>query len=155
MTRTIDKLIIHCADTPNGESKWDASDIDFWHQLRDMKRDPAWVKDNAPELKHIGYHGVILIDGTFVPCRSVDEKGAHCAGANSHSIGWCLIGRDAFTPAQWETLKAKTEELLREHSGLAVFGHRDLNASKTCPGFDVGAWLDRGMEPLDDHIILT
>lgn len=35
-----------------------------------------------------------------------------------------------------------------------ICGHRDTGANKTCPGFDVGAWLAGGLQPLADHLLV-
>lgn len=63
---------------------------------------------------------------------------------------------------------ARAVEIFADH-GVRIVGHRDLSPDrdgdgvvepqewlKTCPGFDVSAWLARGMEPepgrvLDEH----
>lgn len=37
-------------------------------------------------------------------------------------------------------------------AGIRVCGHRDLNPAKTCPNFDVSAWLDSGMTPLAGQV---
>lgn len=84
-----------------------------------------------------------------------------------------------FTAAQWGSLasvvlwqsKVHAIQLMvppRRNGNLlagGVCGHRDVSPDanhngvitpnewlKTCPGFDVGAWLDRGMRPLPAHV---
>lgn len=73
-------------------------------------------------------------------------------------------------PATWLPIPSPAEAVSFFHShGIRVCGHRDLSPDKdgdgvvephewlkTCPSFDVAAWLERGMEPLthevlDDH----
>lgn len=150
----IDTLVIHCADTPNGKP-WTADDIDFWHQVRGFGRSAQACEAFQPNLPHIGYHKVIEIDGRVVRGRSFDEVGAHAEGLNQTSLGYCLIGRDQFSRIQWHVLRSEVEELLRAMPGLKVIGHRDHDPDRICPGFDVGTWLSRGMEPLAKHLLTT
>lgn len=55
---------------------------------------------------------------------------------------------------------------LARRMGVTICGHRDLSPDldgdgtvepsewlKTCPGFDVGTWLARGMNPLPVHVL--
>jgi len=123
--RTIDKIIIHCADTPNGRETH-ASDIDRWHKER------GW--------RCIGYHFVVCLDGSVELGRPVDEVGAHCYGQNRHSIGICMIGDDQFTQAQWDALHRLLADLGLRYADATVHGHREFS-SKTCPNFDVSVWL--------------
>lgn len=117
--------------------------------------------------------------GTVVTGRHVDETGAHALGFNRRSIGICLIGTDAFTAEQWDSLAhLVTAEIARctfnpgpgdrrggisrssalviaEKNDIQVVGHRDLpDVHKTCPGFAVADWLAGGMAPLAGHIQL-
>jgi len=124
--RTINKIILHCADTPNGKD-FHASDIDRWHKER------GW--------RCIGYHFVITLDGSIESGRPVDEIGAHCKGHNHDSIGICLIGDALFTTLQWQALQALLKELEAKHPHAAVYGHNEFNSHKTCPNFDVPQWI--------------
>ena len=164
----IDEIIIHCADVPNGRETT-AADIDRWHGERQppFHRDPRALTGEGPwagrgphaaGLRHIGYHYVIRVNGVVEVGRRLTETGAHCRGRNLRSIGVCLAGRDRFTLAQWEALRGLVNATQRDREAdhlprLAVFGHRDFNAHKTCPGFDVAAWLDNGLAPLAGHIL--
>ena len=148
--------------------------IDRWHFERGFQRHAGPLAAFNPHLQSIGYHYVVDIDGQVWTGRSLEEPGAHVAGHNLRSIGICLVGgiepNDArYTLAQWRSLA----ELVRAlYAGLpathpvSVKGHRDLSPDangdgvidrrdwlKTCPGFDVAAWLLAGMKPLQGHLI--
>lgn len=120
--------------------KVDASIIRKWH-----------VEENG--WRDIGYHFIILRDGTIQEGRPVDQVGAHCRGLNAHSIGICLVGGvDAdnnaefnFTPDQARELRSLIEKLQSqiEHH-VAVSGHRDHDSGKACPCFDVKRWFSTG-----------
>jgi hypothetical protein len=146
------KVIVHCADTPNGKV-FTVEDIDGWHfNERRFKRSAAARAEGQPELKGIGYHYVIYVDGSVHQGRNENEVGAHCQGANTGSIGVCLIGKDKFTQEQWDTLK-----VLVETKGLPVFGHYQFDSAKaqgkTCPNFEVQTWVVDGHEPTPGHIL--
>lgn len=159
----INLLVIHCAAVPNGRET-SALDIDLWHQQAGFKRsfdarlgEGKWLKKKyatqQPELRSIGYHTVITLDGNQVPGRSLEETGAHAAGHNSNSIGICLVGTDKFTPEQWESLRSVVRGYQTLIPNLEIIGHRDVNPGKTCPGFSVHEWLDNDMLPLADHVL--
>jgi N-acetylmuramoyl-L-alanine amidase len=145
------------------------------HKARGFKRDSQAVRSFNPELKHIGYHYVIEVDGTIRPGRGIEEVGAHVQGSNSKSIGICLIGTDKFTDAQWTALRTLVIGIAAEISGrdimhvesamkayegmgISIKGHRDyspdLNGDgqitrnewiKVCPGFSVADWIKKSM----------
>lgn len=75
--RYINEIIIHCSDTKEGLD-FNANDIDRWHKQKGWKR--------------IGYHYVILLNGTIEQGRELEAVGAHTKGHNAHSIGICYIG---------------------------------------------------------------
>lgn len=139
--------------------------IDAWHRARGFKRDPAVLKRMNPRLTAIGYHFVIYTNGVIVTGRHTDEVGAHCQGFNAKSIGICLIGTDAFTPAQWDSLAYLSGSIAKHYPQTAWRGHRDMSPDqnkngivepfewlKTCPGFDVSKWLGGGKKPLVGHV---
>lgn len=159
-------------------SKTAASVIDAWHAERGFARRHPNAAHWNPELKHIGYHFVISCDGSFQTGRSEEEPGAHAQGYNANSLGICLTGTDKFTQAQFVRLAELLTWLGKEHGiplqppvmrgGVlvdGVCGHRDLSPDKnrngrvepfewlkTCPGFDVAAYLARGMQPLPEDL---
>lgn len=178
MKRLIKDIVIHCSATPNGKDIR-ARHIDEMHRQRNFKRDSQARRNFNPELPSIGYHFVITVDGYIETGRGIEEIGAHVQGSNAKSIGICLIGTDKYTPAQWEGLRtclinlstiiqgvphANVEGALNAYKdmGISIKGHRDyspdLNGDgkitrnewiKTCPGFDVSAWVKGGMKAIE------
>lgn len=126
--RNIDKIILHCAATPEGRH-FDVKDIDAWHKQK------GW--------SGVGYHYVVLLDGTIEYGRPIHRSGAHTKGLNSSSIGICYIGgvdlegspKDTRTDCQKESLLQLMHVLRKMHPGADIHGHRDFSA-KACPSFD-------------------
>jgi len=123
--RQINKLIIHCSDTEGPETGATEA-IRRYHMYERGYSD-------------IGYHFVIERSGEVKYGRPEATPGAHCKGANKHSIGICLVGKKTFRPAQLKSLTELMTELLEEY-GLpvtAIAGHQDFASAKaqgkTCP----------------------
>lgn len=146
--------------------------IDGWHLRRGFKRDAAARNAFNWRFAAIGYHLVVDLDGHVWTGRHLNEVGAHVQGHNANSIGICLVGgaeREArYTRAQWLALAEQVRQLQPllspNPNGPQVCGHRDLSPDldgdgrvqpnewlKTCPGFDVSAWLAGDMQPLASH----
>jgi N-acetylmuramoyl-L-alanine amidase len=121
--RVITKHIVHCSDSLVGDVKA----IRQWHLAR------GW--------RDVGYHFVIRPDGEIEVGRMLDEVGAHCEGHNADSVGTCLVGKKEFSPAQFAALRRVQGMLVALFPGIRVFGHKDFNAHKTCPNFEVGEIL--------------
>ena len=125
--RSINKIIVHCSATQEGKDL-DAAEINRWH----LKR--GW--------NGIGYHYVVLLDGTIEYGRSIYKQGAHVKGENEHSIGICYIGgvdldmnpKDTRTECQKESLVNLLTDLKDTYGG-EVYGHRDFS-KKDCPSFN-------------------
>lgn len=132
--RTLNTIVVHCSATPPDRNVT-VADIRRWH-----------TKGNG--WSDVGYHYVIRRDGVVEAGRPLERPGAHAAGYNADSIGVCLVGGvdsdgqpDAnFTRQQWAALAQLVDDILLTHGPLKVIGHRDVNAGKACPCFDVGAW---------------
>ena len=120
--RTINKIIVHCSATQEGRDL-DAAEINRWH----LKR--GW--------NGIGYHYVVLLDGTIEYGRSIYKQGAHVKGGNEGSIGICYIGgvesergsngkwiaKDTRTPEQKESLLLLLKTLKKMHTRATIHGH--------------------------------
>ncbi|MDU1892762.1 MAG: N-acetylmuramoyl-L-alanine amidase [Dysgonomonas sp.] len=127
--RQINKIILHCSATKEGQH-FTADDIDKWHRARGFAK--------------IGYHFVILLDGTVQIGRPLDEIGAHVQGFNKDSIGICTIGgldinnnpKDTRTPEQKIALKALVAGLSAAYPKATIHGHNEF-ANKACPSYDV------------------
>lgn len=141
--RDIDTIVIHCSATrPNWwameRSDDKVDEIRRWHM-----EERGW--------SDIGYHYVIDRNGDIVEGRPVERTGAHARGYNKGSIGICLLGghgssaedrfEDNFTNLQGESLKELIEELDVEYDIKDIIGHNQVS-SKSCPGFEVPAWLN-------------
>tara|TARA_R110001632_G_scaffold155372_1_gene273574 strand:- start:553 stop:993 length:441 start_codon:yes stop_codon:yes gene_type:complete len=132
--REINKIIVHCSATQEGKD-FNAAEINRWH----LKR--GW--------SGIGYHYVVLLDGTIEYGRSIYKQGAHVKGENKGSIGICYIGgvefycdsngkwiaKDTRTPEQKESLLLLLKTLKKMHKNATIHGHNEF-AAKSCPCFD-------------------
>jgi N-acetyl-anhydromuramyl-L-alanine amidase AmpD len=132
--RKIDKIIIHCAAT-KPSMDIGVKEITEWHWDRDWST--------------IGYHYVIRRNGTIETGRSKDRAGAHTKGQNANSLGVCLVGgindkgqpAENFTKAQWGSLERLMRILKADFPWATIHGHREFNAGKACPSFDVQKWV--------------
>lgn len=144
--RKIDYLVVHCTATPEG--KWfDEADIERMHATRF-----ALIGG-----KHIGYHVLILLDGTVIQTKGTEYIGQHVKGYNANSIAICYVGgldrsgkaKDTRTIEQKKALREVLHELKREYPTARILGHRDLSPDqngdgiiqkweriKECPCFD-------------------
>lgn len=122
--RRINEIILHCSDSKSGN----AEIIDGWHRKRGFKK--------------IGYHYIVLRDGTVEEGRELQEIGAHVKGRNRNSIGICIIGRllftkeEAMTPAQRTSLMNLLYRLKELYPTAIISGHYEhARGQKTCPNF--------------------
>lgn len=126
--RKIDEIIVHCTATKAGKH-FDVNDVRRWHLQRNFR--------------DIGYHYLILLDGTVQQGRPVAEVGAHCTGQNTCSIGVCYVGgiaasgrpADTRTPQQRQALRNLLTDLKQQFPKAVIHGHRDF-ANKACPCFN-------------------
>lgn len=134
-SRRIDKIILHCSATPEGE--------DFSvEQIRKMHLSRGF--------SDIGYHWYIGRDGKIYKGRDESKIGAHTTGQNAHSIGVCYCGgcpprsvkdwerkgKDTRTPAQRAAIIKLCKELKGRYPSATLHGHNEF-ANKACPSFKV------------------
>lgn len=130
-TRRIEEIIVHCTATPEGRAV-SVNTIRGWHIGQ------GW--------RDIGYHWVVLLDGTIAPGRPESQVGSHVAGHNSGTLGVVYVGgvgadgktpKDTRTPAQKAALLALCRALIQRYPAIRkVTGHNQY-AAKACPSFDV------------------
>ena len=138
-------ILHHSASAPRaGGRVIDAAALDRMHARRGFM---TWYRGKA---YHIGYHFVILQDGTVQRGRPVGCRGSHTHGRAIYNryIGICLVGdfssRDnpngargpvRPTTAQMDALTHLCRRLMREYGITAekVKRHRDFNQTE-CPG---------------------
>lgn len=142
-SRAMNTVVIHCSATIENKN-YTSKDIKKWHLQRGFN--------------DIGYHFVILLDGTIEKGRPLNKIGAHVSGHNTGTIGICYIGgldknnkaKDTRTDAQKESLKKLINTLKENITIKEIKGHRDyskdLNGNgkidkneyiKQCPCFNV------------------
>jgi N-acetylmuramoyl-L-alanine amidase len=128
--RRIEEIIIHCTATPEGRGV-SVDTIRGWHIGQ------GW--------KDIGYHWVVMLDGTVAPGRPESQVGSHVANHNTGTLGVVYVGgvgtdgkpKDTRTPAQRDALLAHVKALIERYPTIKkVTGHNQY-AAKACPSFDV------------------
>lgn len=124
--RVIDRLVVHCSDSPDTQADIDVNEIRRWHVVGN-----GW--------KDVGYHYVIRRDGTIEAGRMESVVGAHVESFNADSLGICWVGRHHMTGEQHAALLKLLRELMERYKlGIScVFGHKELDPKKTCPNLDM------------------
>lgn len=128
--RPIHEIIVHCTATPEG--RWyDRADVNAWHKQR------GW--------EMIGYHFLILLDGTIQIGRPLGMIGSHCLNHNTGTVGVAYVGglaadgkrpKDTRNTAQKAALVWLCKALKSEY-GITkrVKGHNEYDRGKACPSF--------------------
>ena len=99
---------------------------------------------NTRDWAGIGYHYVILEDGTIQWTNDVSVISNHVTGYNSQGVGICLVG-DFTTEILRQEQKGALKELVKSlqlklNLGIdAVVGHNELTRSTLCPALDMDA----------------
>lgn len=128
--RPIQEIVVHCTATPAGREV-SVAEIDAWHRAR--------------RFNGIGYHYVVLLDGSVAAGRPEALIGAHVEGHNTGTLGVVYVGGvdaagkplDSRTPEQTRALQELVAALIAKYPGVVrVSGHNEY-AAKACPSFDV------------------
>lgn len=137
--RRIREIVIHCTDTPK-DREVTREEIKDWH-MSPPPRGRGWDR--------LGYHFLIHLDGNIDLLTPVEYETYGCVGHNKHAIHIALVGgKDKFgkpvfelTESQELILKTLLKQNLRQTPGVKIYGHYELDKSKTCPNFNVQTWL--------------
>lgn len=124
--RKIWHISVHCSDSDHAHHD-NKQTIHNWHVVERKWRD-------------IGYHYLILKNGTVENCRPISRVPAAVSGHNTGMIAICLTGRNRFSAAQFNSLRELVKDLQEKYSINSdnVRGHKDYpKMVKTCPNFDV------------------
>lgn len=132
--RQINKIIVHCTATREGASV-SLDTVRRWHLER------GW--------SDIGYHYLILLDGTIEVGRPEERQGAHVRGHNRDSIGVSYVGgvdrnldaKDTRTQDQKDSLHNLLSNLMASYKDATLHGHNEFS-NKACPSFDVSKEYD-------------
>lgn len=128
--RKIDKIIIHCSATREGQDI-PVETIRKWHI-------------DGRGWSDIGYHFYVELDGTIKKGRDIQKIGAHCSGNNRSSIGICYCGgvesdgktpKDTRTEQQKQSLLHVLKTLKAMFPDASIYSHNEF-ANKACPSFD-------------------
>ena len=128
--RDINKIIIHCSATREGQDV-SIETIRRWHVV-----ERGW--------SDIGYHYVIGLDGSVHKGRLNNVQVAHTKWHNKNSLGICYIGgcdqdmnpKDTRTDAQKRSFLILLEGLKSIYTKATVHGHNEFS-DKACPSFNV------------------
>tara|TARA_R110001606_G_scaffold70539_1_gene161249 strand:- start:18 stop:443 length:426 start_codon:yes stop_codon:yes gene_type:complete len=132
--RDIDKIIVHCTATREGATV-SLDTVRRWHLER------GW--------SDIGYHYLILLDGTIERGRPEHTQGAHVRGYNKNSIGVSYVGgldrnlspKDTRTQDQKDSLHNLLSNLMASYEDATLHGHNEFS-NKACPSFNVSKEYD-------------
>jgi N-acetylmuramoyl-L-alanine amidase len=128
--RNINKIIVHCSATREGQNI-SVDTIRKWHV-----EGRGWTD--------IGYHFYIDLHGDIYKGRDIAKIGAHTKGQNRNSIGICYCGgvevdgktpKDTRTEEQEDSLLAVLKTLKAMYPEATIHSHSDY-ANKACPSFD-------------------
>lgn len=137
--REISGIIVHHSGASESAWPWDAIVLDHTSETYEWKGKTQTGRNWTA----VGYHYGIGEDGTVYDGRSLDEVGAHAYGANTGTIGVCLLGNFAGTnppDAQLQAAVKLISQLMADY-GIAetdVQGHREVSQPDrptVCPGF--------------------
>ena len=128
--RKINKIILHSTATKEGVYV-SLDTIRRWHMV-----ERGW--------SDIGYHYVVMLDGTVDEGRPIEIQGAHTRGHNRNSIGISYVGgvdnkmnaKDTRTDQQKESLHTLISNLMIMFPEATLHGHNEFS-SKACPSFVV------------------
>lgn len=130
-SRPINEIIIHCTATPEGRDV-SVETIRGWHKGQ------GW--------KDIGYHWVVMLDGSVKPGRLESVVGSHVAGRNTGTLGVVYVGgvakdgktpKDTRTTAQKAALIETVKALIEKYPTIKTVSGHNQYAAKACPSFDV------------------
>lgn len=132
---TIRRIVVHHSAGPRSQS---FESIERYHTGPEPQG-RGWLA--------IGYHWVVLGDGSVRCGRPANLVGAHAYGHNVDSVGICVVGHNGRPGEEWSEVQVHAlRQLMTTLRGLwpaaLVLGHRDVGAT-VCPGTDVAQLISQ------------
>nr|WP_311448200.1 N-acetylmuramoyl-L-alanine amidase [uncultured Porphyromonas sp.] len=126
-TTDIRYIVLHCSATRSTQD----------YSPEALERD-----HRARGFRGIGYHYYVRRSGEVIPCRPLDQIGAHVRGYNHCSWGVCYEGgldstgqpTDTRTPKQRASLLRLLAQLKGYAPQACILGHRDLSPDRNGDG---------------------
>lgn len=126
-TTDIRYIVLHCSATRSTQD----------YSPEALERD-----HRARGFRGIGYHYYVRRSGEVIPCRPLDQIGAHVRGYNHCSWGVCYEGgldstgqpADTRTPKQRASLLRLLRQLKDYAPQAHILGHRDLSPDRNGDG---------------------
>lgn len=128
-----DTIVIH--HSVSSRDKTTIPQINEWHKARDFTLSSMGY--------YIGYHYVIMGDGTVTQVRKDDQLGCHVLGKNLGKIGICLTGNfmaDEPSRQQIESLENLCDTLKERYQISEVYAHREFSKTECC-GDNLFKWI--------------
>lgn len=130
--RTINTIFLHCTATQ--QTATIPSIKNYWK--------------NTLKWKNVGYHYIILPDGSYEQLAPLESVTNGVAGYNAHAVHISYIGgidkngkaMDNRTPQQIETQIKLLKELKKKFPKAVFRGHNEVS-NKACPSYNVQTWL--------------
>lgn len=149
-------LVIHCTDTPEGREV-SSDEIRHWH-CDPKPKGRGWKQVGYTDMFHLNGGVERLVDNNEDAEVDPWEITNGAAGYNSVSRHIVYVGgrenlpgvpfkdqkvKDTRTAAQKAAMEKYVKNFHRKHPDVRIIGHRQLNASKSCPCFSVPRWLQQ------------
>lgn len=126
-TTDIRYIVLHCSAT---------------RSTQDYSPEALECDHRGRGFRGIGYHYYVRRSGEVIPCRPLDQIGAHVRGYNHCSWGVCYEGgldstgrpADTRTPKQRASLLRLLAQLKGYAPQACILGHRDLSPDRNGDG---------------------
>lgn len=138
MKNKLQYLVIHCTDTPANRPI--SSDmIRHWHLV-----ERGWSQVGYTDMIHLDGRVERLVqnnDDDWVDPWEITNGVRGLNTVSRHIVYVGGKGGDTRTVAQKGAMLAYVRDMIRRVPDIKIAGHYQFDSGKTCPSFDVPAWL--------------